>query len=75
MNEDGVMSDEEINSLPSYLQNDYRKMNKNIINGKNLCENCGGTGNQLFSMYQTCDDCYGRGFIDEVCKQVGGLGR
>jgi len=26
-----------------------------------LCKNCGGTGNNLYSMYQQCPDCHGTG--------------
>lgn len=29
--------------------------------GKELCSRCGGTGNQLYSAYQKCQLCDGRG--------------
>ena len=27
------------------------------------CMNCGGTGNQLYAMYQECEECGGDGLI------------
>ena len=29
---------------------------------RNICEKCGGTGNQLYSMYQKCYNCDGNGY-------------
>ncbi len=28
------------------------------------CDNCGGTGNQLYAMYQECEECKGDGRLN-----------
>ena len=40
---------------------DTRKHNDNVRSGKKLCPNCEGTGNQMYSMYQACEECKGTG--------------
>jgi len=59
-----LKTEEEIKEFPMHMQGDYRVMNKNIKDGKDLCQHCGGTGNELFSMYRQCPTCYGKGFIE-----------
>lgn len=33
--------------------------------GHKACEQCNGTGNQLFAMYQTCETCGGSGIAKD----------
>jgi hypothetical protein len=47
---------------PVHEQGDVRRHNKNIRDGKIPCDKCDGTGNQLLSMYQKCNECGGTGF-------------
>lgn len=35
----------------------------NLATGKPLCENCGGTGNEFYSMYRECPVCHGTGLM------------
>ena len=51
----------DLRKYPPHMQNDYRVRNKNIDDGKELCERCGGTGNEFMSMYKKCKDCGGSG--------------
>ena len=43
------------------IKNDEWNKQDNIKNGHNLCENCGGTGNEFYSMYKQCTVCRGSG--------------
>lgn len=43
------------------LKQDACKHNENVRSGKTLCRNCEGTGNQMYSMYQACQECNGTG--------------
>ncbi len=36
---------------------------KNSLIPQGLCDRCDGTGNQLYSMYQACEKCKGRGTV------------
>jgi len=47
-----------------HMRYDYIKLNENIKNNKTLCEHCGGTGNELYSMYRKCSKCNGLGYIN-----------
>jgi DnaJ-class molecular chaperone len=31
-----------------------------------LCDYCGGTGNEFYSMYRACPECGGVGVVDRV---------
>lgn len=39
---------------------------ENKLSGLPLCEHCDGTGNAMYSMYQECSKCHGRGVIVEA---------
>jgi len=47
--------------FPSHTLRDVLMRNKNIDEGKELCERCEGTGNEFFSMYHECTHCKGTG--------------
>lgn len=40
---------------------DYARQESNEAAGHQLCDHCGGTGNELFSMYRKCPKCDGTG--------------
>lgn len=52
-----LMTQEEIDKYPPHMRMDYENRNKNIRDGKELCPDCGGTGNELLSMYRQCPEC------------------
>lgn len=52
-----IMTEEKIQSYPLHMQGDYRQRNENIKAGHTLCEECGGTGNELLSMFRACPVC------------------
>lgn len=52
---------ENINAWPPHMQMDYVRKNENIIVGRRLCFECGGTGNAFYSMYKKCPQCHGTG--------------
>lgn len=51
----------DVNQFPHHMRGDYEKRNANIRHGFKLCERCGGTGNELMSMYKQCQACNGDG--------------
>ena len=50
-------------AVPGHMRNDVLVRNENTKRGRTLCEKCQGTGNQLYSMYQACEDCNGTGCL------------
>lgn len=40
---------------------DMARIERNRAAGHTLCGHCGGSGNQLYSMYQRCENCGGSG--------------
>ena len=56
---------EDPTKYPPHMQGDVRIRNQNIDAGKPLCEPCGGTGNELFSMYRKCASCDGTGVLNK----------
>lgn len=48
---------------PVHMQGDYVRANENIKAKRKLCKRCGGTGNELMSMYHKCPKCKGRGWV------------
>ena len=46
---------------PLHIKNDMETHNKNLADGWVLCEDCDGTGNYMYSMYQRCQQCLGNG--------------
>jgi len=54
-----------INSCPVHIAGDFATRNANVKNDLKLCRRCDGTGNQLFSMYQKCENCGGTGISPE----------
>ena len=58
-----------LNKIPMHMRGDYLKRNENISNNKELCENCDGTGNELYSMYRKCPKCNGTG-IKNVTNRI-----
>lgn len=40
---------------------DNKKADDNLLDGKEICKKCGGTGNEFFMMYKKCSDCDGKG--------------
>jgi len=53
----------DLDTCPSPVANDYYRRNQNIFNKRILCNECDGTGNELFSMYKACFKCKGTGYI------------
>lgn len=53
----------DLSTIPLHMRTDYVKRNANIDAGKKLCKRCGGTGNQLLSMWQKCEACDGKGYL------------
>jgi RecJ-like exonuclease len=51
----------DINRYPHHMRRDYAIRNDNIDKGVKLCGRCGGTGNELMSMYKMCQACKGTG--------------
>ncbi len=51
----------DIKEVPFHMRSDEQTRNDNIDAGNKLCERCGGTGNELFSMYRKCPKCNGTG--------------
>lgn len=41
---------------------DYLIKERNEEEGRDLCDRCDGTGNELYSMYKKCTDCGGKGY-------------
>ncbi len=41
---------------------DFYRRDQNKAAGREFCGRCEGTGNELFSMYQECEECEGRGY-------------
>jgi RecJ-like exonuclease len=56
---------ENIEDYPPHMLGDYITKNKNIKNGKDLCNRCDGTGNEFYSMYKKCSACGGTGIFNE----------
>jgi len=56
------------NKYPMHMRMDIVKRNSNITAGFELCDNCDGTGNELYSMYGKCPDCNGTGKKTENSK-------
>ena len=58
------MKDKEWNpdNYGAHQGGDVLVRNENIAKGRTLCKRCEGTGNQLFSMYQKCSECNGKGY-------------
>ena len=54
-----------VESFHLHMQGDARRHNDNIDKGRELCDRCEGTGNQLLSMYQACEKCGGSGYLAE----------
>ena len=53
-----------MSGAPTHMQPDERTRRENVTRGNPLCERCGGTGNELLSMYRRCADCRGTGIKD-----------
>ncbi len=51
----------DMDTVPLHMKMDYERRNDNINKGFKLCQRCQGTGNQLYSMYQECKQCNGKG--------------
>lgn len=54
----------DVNKYPLHMQRDAIKHNENVKNNRHICHKCEGTGNQLWSMYQECTDCDGKGYYE-----------
>lgn len=53
------------NRYPPRIRGDVIRTNDNIDKGNKLCKRCGGTGNELLSMYRKCAACEGTGVHNE----------
>jgi len=51
----------DLSTVPLHMRGDYQHKNDNIKAGVKLCKHCGGTGNELYSMYRKCPKCNGTG--------------
>jgi len=47
---------------PIHMRMDVRRHNSNVKKDKDLCEQCGGTGNEFLYMYHECSKCDGKGY-------------
>ena len=56
------------------MRGDYATRNANIEAKKMLCDRCGGTGNEFFTMYRKCQDCNGTGAVDNGVGYMGTSG-
>lgn len=56
---------EDVEKYPPHMRDDVLRRNENIDKGNKLCKRCGGTGNELFSMYRKCRACNGTGVFNE----------
>lgn len=52
----------DLDTVPYRVRMDYTIRNENILWGRELCERCEGTGNELFFAYRQCTFCEGRGY-------------
>lgn len=52
----------ELSTVPFHMISDYITRNDNIQAGRELCDRCEGTGNELFSMLRVCTECRGEGW-------------
>ena len=52
-----------IYTVPFRVRMDYDRRNRNVVEGRKLCERCEGTGNELFACYRECENCNGIGYI------------
>ena len=66
---DNILID--VKSCSVHMAGDYVTRNANVQSGLKLCRKCDGTGNQLFSMYQKCDQCGGTGRSPEPPESQG----
>jgi hypothetical protein len=41
---------------------------RNWLEGARLCARCNGTGNELWSMYRSCEDCGGSGVSQDEAE-------
>lgn len=48
-----------LETVPFHMRGDFATRNKNLAQGKILCEHCYGTGNEFESMYRRCPKCTG----------------
>ncbi len=49
--------------VKSPIELDDLRAKENEEAGRTICEKCGGTGNQFYSMYKECSDCGGKGYL------------
>jgi len=54
--------------IPFHMRGDEWQKIQNEEAGHALCDRCGGTGNELLSMYRKCPDCGGTGIVKTVEK-------
>jgi len=66
----GRMALVDLETVPPYMRSDYDLRNRNLSAGKKLCGRCDGTGNEFFSMYRRCGDCWGTGAQAKKRKSV-----
>ena len=59
-----ITTEEEMETIPHHMRMDYHRRNGNIKAGRELCEHCGGTGNEFYSMYKKCSNCNGKGYYE-----------
>lgn len=45
---------------------DELRREDNEAAGRELCENCGGTGNEFFLKFKACSECGGTGCAEEA---------
>lgn len=53
--------DERLKDIPFHMRGDEWTKIQNVEKGRPLCKRCGGTGNEMLSMYKRCSDCGGTG--------------
>ncbi len=69
LTKDGTKSwyeDERLSNLPFHMRGDKWTAILNEEEGFDLCEHCGGSGNELLSMYRKCPKCDGYGNMKKI---------
>lgn len=54
----------QVDRAPIHMKNDFRTKLDNYRAGRDICDRCDGTGNELYSMYRRCFICRGKGYLE-----------
>lgn len=56
----------DLDTCPPRMRSDYHTRNENVEAGRELCSECGGTGNEFYSTYRKCPKCNGDGAVRSI---------